>query len=105
MAAGARGQCSSRGPFCAKACGLLSGGAGGAAGAAGSGGTAGAAGSGGNTMQCPTAVYKTLVVMGDSISDVGGSGGPDDQKPFYRTLLVNNDDSLYPATSIRARAS
>jgi lysophospholipase L1-like esterase len=44
---------------------------------------------------CPTKVYKTLIVVGDSISDVGGSGG--DQTPFYRTLLVENDDALYPA--------
>lgn len=43
---------------------------------------------------CPKAVYKTLVVVGDSISDVGGSGGG--QTPFYRTLLVQNDDTLYP---------
>ena len=44
---------------------------------------------------CPKKVYKTLIVVGDSISDVGGSGG--DQMPFYRTLLVENDDTLYPA--------
>ena len=43
---------------------------------------------------CPKAAYKTLVVIGDSISDVGGSGG--NQMPFYRTLLVQNDDTLYP---------
>lgn len=44
---------------------------------------------------CPTAQYKTVVVVGDSISDVGGGGAPA-EKPFYRTLLVNNDDALYP---------
>ena len=77
--------------------GTAAGGAGGSAGA-GTGGGAGAAGSGGGqSMVCPTSVHKTLVVVGDSISDVGGSGGPDDQKPFYRTLLAKNDDSLYPA--------
>ena len=45
---------------------------------------------------CPTAKYKTLVVVGDSISDVGGSGGTTAQAPFYRTLLVKNDDTKYP---------
>jgi GDSL-like Lipase/Acylhydrolase family len=45
---------------------------------------------------CPTAKYQTLVVVGDSISDVGGSGGGAGQEPFYRTLLVKNDDALYP---------
>ena len=43
---------------------------------------------------CPKTVYKKLVVIGDSISDVGGSGSG--QTPFYRTLLVQNDDTLYP---------
>ena len=43
---------------------------------------------------CPTAKYKTLVVVGDSISDVGAGG--DGQQPFYRTLLVTNDDTKYP---------
>ena len=43
---------------------------------------------------CPTAVYKTLVIVGDSISDVGGNGPG--QTPFYRTLLVQNDDAKYP---------
>lgn len=72
-------------------------GAGGAAGAAGGGNQAGAGGgSSADLHRCPTSEYKTLVVMGDSISDVGGSGGPDDQEPFYRTLLVHNDDALYP---------
>ncbi|HSO33204.1 MAG TPA: SGNH/GDSL hydrolase family protein [Labilithrix sp.] len=45
---------------------------------------------------CPTAKYKTLVIVGDSISDVGGGGGGAGQQPFYRTLLVKNDDTLYP---------
>ena len=45
---------------------------------------------------CPTAKYKTLVVVGDSISDVGGGPGGGAQEPFYRTLLVKNDDALYP---------
>jgi len=45
---------------------------------------------------CPASKYKTLVVVGDSISDVGGSGGGTGQQPFYRTLLVKNDDTLYP---------
>jgi hypothetical protein len=44
---------------------------------------------------CPTAKYKTLVVVGDSISDVG-AGGSDKEVPFYRTLLVKNDDAKYP---------
>jgi lysophospholipase L1-like esterase len=44
---------------------------------------------------CPTAKYKTIVIVGDSISDVGGGGGAGEQ-PFYRTLLVKNDDALYP---------
>jgi hypothetical protein len=45
---------------------------------------------------CPTAKYKTLVIVGDSISDVGGGGGATGQQPFYRTLLVKNDDTKYP---------
>jgi hypothetical protein len=45
---------------------------------------------------CPASKFKTLVVVGDSISDVGGSGGGAGQEPFYRTLLVKNDDTLYP---------
>lgn len=83
------------------------GGAGGAGGSAGSGGEAGSGGSDagsdattdGSTsnLSCPAVQHKTLVVIGDSISDVGGSGGPDDQEPFYRTLLVQNDDALYPS--------
>ena len=44
---------------------------------------------------CPASKFKTLVVVGDSISDVGGGGGGG-QQPFYRTLLVKNDDALYP---------
>jgi lysophospholipase L1-like esterase len=44
---------------------------------------------------CPTAKYKTVVVIGDSISDVGNAGG-EGQEPFYRTLLVANDDTKYP---------
>jgi lysophospholipase L1-like esterase len=59
------------------------------------GGTGGSAGGSiGPAGACPTAKYKTLVVVGDSISDVGGSGP--NQEPFYRTLLVHNDDTLYP---------
>jgi lysophospholipase L1-like esterase len=68
--------------------------AGGSAGAS-QGGGAGAGGSAGDTMVCPKLAHKTLVVVGDSISDTGGNGG--DQQPFYRTLLVQNDDTLYPA--------
>jgi lysophospholipase L1-like esterase len=45
---------------------------------------------------CPTAKYKTLVIVGDSISDNGGSGGGSAQEPFYRKLLVRNDDAKYP---------
>src|SRR5690349_4823869 len=45
---------------------------------------------------CPAANYKTLVVVGDSISDVGGGGGGAAQEPFYPTLLVKNHDTLYP---------
>ncbi len=44
---------------------------------------------------CPTSKFKTLVIVGDSISDVGGGGGAA-QEPFYRTLLVKNDDARYP---------
>lgn len=44
---------------------------------------------------CPTAKFKTLVVLGDSISDVGAGSGADEE-PFYRTLLVKNDDAKYP---------
>lgn len=44
---------------------------------------------------CPTAKFKTLVVLGDSISDVGAGSGADEE-PFYRTLLVKNDDATYP---------
>ncbi len=44
---------------------------------------------------CPTAKFKTLVVLGDSISDVGAGSGADEE-PFYRTLLVKNDDTKYP---------
>ena len=43
---------------------------------------------------CPTAKYKTLVVLGDSISDVGA--GTSSELPLYRTLLVKNDDTKYP---------
>ena len=44
---------------------------------------------------CPASKFKTVVIVGDSISDVGGGSGTG-QRPFYRTLLVNNDDTLYP---------
>ena len=43
---------------------------------------------------CPTAKFKTLVVVGDSISDVGAGSGS--EGPFYRALLLNNDDTKYP---------
>lgn len=46
---------------------------------------------------CPTAVHKTVVVVGDSISDVGSGETLDQQTPFYRTLLAQNDDERYPA--------
>lgn len=75
--------------------------AGGSGGAAGSG-AGGMAGAGGTANpepvpmpKCPKSTYKTLVIVGDSISDVGGTGPG--QEPFYRTLLVHNDDTLYPA--------
>jgi lysophospholipase L1-like esterase len=45
---------------------------------------------------CPSAKFKTLVVVGDSISDVGNGSGGAAEQPFYRTLLVKNDDVLYP---------
>lgn len=45
---------------------------------------------------CPTASYKTVVVVGDSISDVGSGETLTEQQPFYRTLLVQNDDTRYP---------
>jgi lysophospholipase L1-like esterase len=40
-------------------------------------------------------VYKTFVVVGDSISDQGNPGQPG-QKPFYYVLLEQNDDTAYP---------
>lgn len=72
-------------------------------GTTGEGGSSGGNGTGGDSAvippptACPTAKYKTLVVVGDSISDVGGGGGGNGQEPFYRTLLVKNDDAKYPA--------
>lgn len=45
---------------------------------------------------CPAAVHGTVVVVGDSISDVGSGETRDQQEPFYRTLLVANDDAKYP---------
>lgn len=45
---------------------------------------------------CPTAKFKTVVVVGDSISDVGSGTGSVKEVPFYRTLLVTNDDAKYP---------
>lgn len=45
---------------------------------------------------CPSVKHKTLVVIGDSISDVGG-GGDAAELPFYRTVLVANDDAKYPS--------
>jgi hypothetical protein len=47
------------------------------------------------TPVCPKK-YGTFVVVGDSISDVGSGSMLDKQKPFYRELLVANDDNLYP---------
>lgn len=44
---------------------------------------------------CPTAAHRTIVVVGDSISDVGSGETRDQQEPFYRTLLVKNDDTRY----------
>ena len=44
---------------------------------------------------CPKK-YGTLVVVGDSISDVGSGSQLDKQQPFYRELLVTNDDAKYP---------
>jgi len=45
---------------------------------------------------CPTAKHKTVIVVGDSISDVGAGSNPE-ELPFYRTLLAKNDDAKYPA--------
>lgn len=44
---------------------------------------------------CPKK-YGTLVVVGDSISDVGSGSNLTVQQPFYRELLVKNDDAKYP---------
>lgn len=44
---------------------------------------------------CPTSVHKTIVVVGDSISDVGSGETRAEQEPFYRTLLVKNDDERH----------
>jgi len=44
---------------------------------------------------CPSTKFATVVVVGDSISDVGG--GTNAEKPFYRTLLLKNDDAKYAA--------
>ena len=44
---------------------------------------------------CPAAKPKTIVIIGDSISDVGA--GSAEETPLYRTLLVANDDAKYPA--------
>lgn len=44
---------------------------------------------------CPAYKPKTIIVVGDSISDVGA--GDPVEKPYYRTLLVTNDDAKYPA--------
>lgn len=43
---------------------------------------------------CPAAKHATVVVVGDSISDVGGRGP--NEEPFYRTLLLRNDDAKWP---------
>lgn len=45
---------------------------------------------------CPSVKHKTFIVIGDSISDVGG-GGDAAELPFYRTVLVANDDEKYPS--------
>ncbi len=45
---------------------------------------------------CPAAAHKTVVVVGDSISDIGSGETRAAQEPFYRTLLAQNDDTLYP---------
>src|SRR5581483_10723 len=47
------------------------------------------------TPVCPKK-YGTFVVVGDSISDQGSGSMLDKQQPFYRELLVKNDDTLYP---------
>lgn len=47
-------------------------------------------------MTCPAKKYGTVVVVGDSISDVGSGSMQDKQQPFYRELLVKNDDTKYP---------
>jgi hypothetical protein len=66
----------------------------------GGGGDDGGGGGGGTDVPppsaCPASSHKTLVIVGDSISDVGSGGGAD-EPPFYRTLLVKNDDAKYPA--------
>ncbi|MFI5300111.1 MAG: SGNH/GDSL hydrolase family protein [Polyangiales bacterium] len=45
----------------------------------------------GSTTTTQSLSFKTLVVLGDSISDGGGQG------PFFYDLLHKNDDTLYPA--------
>jgi len=50
----------------------------------------------GDQKACPTAAHKTIVVVGDSISDVGSGETLAEQQPFYRTLLAQNDDERYP---------
>ncbi len=86
--------------FLSVACGSSSDGGGGSGGSAGMGtggsagmGTGGAAG--GTGKACPNS-YGTFVVVGDSISDVGSGTDLGAQQPFYRELLVQNDDAKYP---------
>lgn len=74
--------------FALAACGGSSGDPTGAGGSGGSG--TGGSGTGGSGAGVPEVVYKTYIVLGDSISDHGGDG------PFFNDLLVANDDGKYP---------
>jgi lysophospholipase L1-like esterase len=56
---------------------------------------AGADAGNGTPKVCPTSVHKTIVVVGDSISDVGSGETRAQQEPFYRTLLVKNDEERH----------
>ena len=73
------------------------GGSGGGAGTGTGGGAGmGTGGAGGSTTKTCPSPYGTFVVVGDSISDVGSGTNLPAQQPFYRDLLVQNDDGLYP---------
>lgn len=59
-------------------------------------GAAGGSGGGGGAATCPKK-YGTVVIVGDSISDEGSGSELDKQQPFWREILVKNDDTRYPA--------